>query len=43
MVTHQVNITALTGEFPGEGEIFVVRTTAQGSVRLTGRITPVKP
>jgi len=43
MVTHQVNITALTGEFPGEGEIFVVRKSAQGSLQLTGRITPVKP
>lgn len=43
MVTHQVNITALTGEYPGEGEIFVVRTTAQGSLQLTGRIAPVKP
>ena len=43
MVTHQVNITALTGEFPAEGEIFIVRATAQASIRLAGRITPVKP
>jgi len=43
MVTHQVNITALTGEFPGEGEIFVVWTSSQGSLQLTGRIKPVKP
>ena len=43
MVTHQVNITALTGAFPAEGEMFVVRATAQGSIRLTGRIAPVKP
>lgn len=43
MVTHQVNITALTGEFPAEGEIFVVRPTAQGSLQFTGRIKPLKP
>lgn len=43
MVTHQVNITALTGEFPAEGEIFVVRATAQGALQTIGRITPVKP
>lgn len=43
LVTHQVNITALTGEFPGEGEIFVVRTSTQGSLQLTGRIAPFKP
>ena len=43
MVTHQVNITALTGAFPAEGEIFVVRASAQGALQLTARITPVKP
>ncbi|MEY4599249.1 MAG: hypothetical protein RLZZ445_2046 [Pseudomonadota bacterium] len=43
LVTHQVNITALTGEFPAEGEIFVVRASAEGSLQLKGRITPVKP
>ena len=43
MVTHQVNITALTGEFPAEGEIFIVRATVQGSLQLTGRIAPLKP
>jgi broad specificity phosphatase PhoE len=42
MVTHQVNITALTGEFPAEGEIFVVQSTAQGPLKLIGRIKPVK-
>lgn len=43
MVTHQVNITALTGAFPAEGEIFIVRASAQGALELTARITPVKP
>jgi len=43
MVTHQVNITALTGEFPAEGEIFVVQSTAQSPLQLIGRIKPVKP
>ena len=43
MVTHQVNITALTGEFPAEGEIFVVLATAQGSLQTIGRVKPVNP
>lgn len=43
MVTHQVNITALTGEYPAMGEIFVVRVNAQGALQLAGRITPPKP
>lgn len=43
MVTHQVNITALTGEYPAEGEIFVVRAGTQSALQWIGRITPVRP
>lgn len=38
LVTHQVNITALTGIFPDSGEIVVVRPDADG-VEILGRIT----
>jgi broad specificity phosphatase PhoE len=37
MVTHQVNITALTGEWVQSGEIFVIRETGDG-IEVTGRI-----
>lgn len=37
MVTHQVNITALTGVVPREGEIVVVRNV-DGKVAVQGRI-----
>ena len=37
MVTHQVNITALTGLVPAEGEIVFVRGTAAGDVVVVGR------
>ncbi len=37
LVTHQVNITALTGVFPREGEIVVVRMEGEGLV-VVGRI-----
>ncbi len=37
LVTHQVNITALTDVFPSSGEIIVVRPTA-GDLELLGRI-----
>ena len=37
LVTHQVNITALTGVFPGSGEMVVVRAGADGPETL-GRI-----
>jgi phosphohistidine phosphatase SixA len=37
MVTHQVNITALTGVFPREGEIVVVRSR-DGRVDVEGRV-----
>jgi phosphohistidine phosphatase SixA len=38
MVTHQVNITALTGVFPAMGEGVVVRATAGEAPVLVGRI-----
>jgi phosphohistidine phosphatase SixA len=37
-VTHQVNITALTGIFPASGEIIVVAPAADGSLAVRGRI-----
>jgi phosphohistidine phosphatase SixA len=37
MVTHQVNITALSGVFPREGEIVVVRSV-DGRIVVEGRI-----
>ncbi len=39
MVTHQVNITALTNIFPAEGEVLVLRPTT-GGFEVVGRITP---
>ena len=38
LVTHQVNITALTGRFPASGEIFVIDVTPDGSVSFLGEI-----
>lgn len=38
LVTHQVNITALTGVVPGEGEVVFVRATAAGSVEVVARV-----
>lgn len=34
LVTHQVNLTALTGEYPASGEAFVVSTDGDGIVVL---------
>lgn len=39
LVTHQVNITALTDVFPDSGEIVVVRSDADG-LSVVGRIAP---
>ena len=36
-VTHQVNITAVTGIVPAEGEAVFVRATAAGTVDVVGR------
>ena len=38
LVSHQVNITALTGVYPGSGEIVVIRLGEDGEVRVEGRI-----
>nr|HQV09474.1 hypothetical protein [Thauera sp.] len=38
-VTHQVNITSLTGVFPAMGEIVVIRPGAQG-LEVVGRFVP---
>lgn len=43
MVTHQVNITALTGEYPAEGEIFVVKAGPQDRLQWIGRLPPIAP
>ncbi len=39
LVTHQVNITALTGIVPRSGEIVIARLTPDG-LAVTGRLTP---
>lgn len=38
MVTHQVNITALTGVFPGSGEVIVIRVAEDGAVTVLDQI-----
>ena len=38
LVTHQVNITALIGVFPGEGEMLVLRPRADSGFDIVGRI-----
>lgn len=38
LVTHQVNITALTGVVPASGEIIVVQRRADGTLEVTGRV-----
>jgi hypothetical protein len=40
LVTHQVNITALTGIFPAEGEVLVLRPKAGAGFEVVGRIAP---
>ncbi len=39
-VTHQVNITALTGVFPSSGEIIIFRMEKSGQGKVLGRFTP---
>lgn len=39
LVTHQVNITALTGEVPAMGELFVVRPGGDAALRVLARLT----
>jgi len=43
LVTHQVNIGALVGARPDEGEIVVVRPTGDGSLDVVGTIRAVAP
>lgn len=40
LVTHQVNITALTGVFPRSGEIVIARLGADGGVEVLGKLFP---
>ncbi|WP_207458855.1 histidine phosphatase family protein [Azospirillum sp. SYSU D00513] len=40
LVTHQVNITALTGVHPASGEIVVIAMGADGKPAIRGRIAP---
>ena len=40
LVTHQVNITALTGVYPAEGEILVLRPKATSGFDLVARSAP---
>ena len=41
MVTHQVNITALTGVFPRSGEIVVLKLDGAGGFEVAGRLQPL--
>ncbi|MFN4327500.1 MAG: histidine phosphatase family protein [Limnobacter sp.] len=43
MVTHQVNITALTGISPSSGELVLIRMQPDGSVRVMGRVHGFEP
>ena len=38
LVTHQVNIGALLGVYPEEGDIVVVQRTGEGTLRVVGTI-----
>src|SRR3972149_4828966 len=38
--THQVNITALTGVFPAQGEVVVLTPQGNGTFRIAGRLPP---
>ncbi len=40
MVTHQVNITRLTGVFPSSGELVVLRREADGDLAVLGTVDP---
>jgi phosphohistidine phosphatase SixA len=40
LVSHQVNITALTGVFPRSGELVVLRRTPSGHLEMAGTIQP---
>jgi broad specificity phosphatase PhoE len=38
LVTHQVNITALTGVYPRSGELVIIRRTNSGEISVVGSI-----
>lgn len=38
LVTHQVNITALTGVYPASGEVVVIRRAEDGEIAVVGTI-----
>jgi phosphohistidine phosphatase SixA len=38
LVTHQVNITALTGVYPSSGELVVIRRSENGGISVAGSI-----
>ncbi len=38
LVTHQVNITALTGVYPRSGELVVIRQTGDGAIVVVGSL-----
>jgi phosphohistidine phosphatase SixA len=40
LVTHQVNITALTGVVPAPGEMIILRAELDGALRVVGRLGP---
>lgn len=40
MITHQVNVTALTGVYPASGEIVVLRLEPGGGFAVAGRLKP---
>jgi broad specificity phosphatase PhoE len=42
LVTHQVNVTALTGIFPASGEIILARRNGQVPLPVASRIRPVE-
>ena len=39
LVTHQVNITALTGVYPASGEAVVVEANTDNALRVLGRLS----
>ncbi len=39
LVTHQVNITALTGIFPQEGEVLYLKLNDQGKIEVANRVS----
>lgn len=40
LVTHQVNVTALTGVYPRSGQVVVVEPTTAGDLRVVGSLPP---